>query len=87
MATQSASILLEEAAFGTGLNRALKMCPEVWSCRRFFRQPEGAEDAAAEVFLKLHTVLDQKDEEHPFRHGCARWPGAIASTNCAGGRG
>jgi RNA polymerase sigma-70 factor, ECF subfamily len=92
MATQSASILLEEAAFGTGgLNRALEICPEVLSsiytahyphvlqvCRRFFRRPEDAEDAAAEVFLKLHTVLDQKDEEHPFRP----WVCQVAGRHC-----
>lgn len=92
MATQSASILLEEAAFGTsGLNRALEMRPDVLSsiytahyphvlqvCRRFFRQLEDAEDAAAEVFLKLHTVLDQKDEEHPFRP----WVCQVAGRHC-----
>jgi RNA polymerase sigma-70 factor (ECF subfamily) len=91
MATQSNSILLEEAGLGTALNQALKTCPEVLSsiytshyhhvlqvCRRFFRQPEDAEDAAAEVFLKLHTVLEKKDEEHPFRP----WVCQVAGRHC-----
>ena len=47
-------------------------------CRRFFRQPEDAEDAAAEVFLKLHTVLEKKDEEHPFRP----WVSRVAGRHC-----
>jgi len=91
MATQSNSILMEEAGLGTALNQALKTCPEVLSsiytshyhhvlqvCRRFFRQPEDAEDAAAEVFLKLHTVLEKKDEEHPFRP----WVCQVAGRHC-----
>jgi RNA polymerase sigma-70 factor, ECF subfamily len=91
MATRSNSILLEEAGFGTALNQALQTCPERLSkiyvahyhhvlqvCRRFFRQPEDAEDAAAEVFLKLHTVLDQKDESHPFRP----WVCQVAGRHC-----
>jgi RNA polymerase sigma-70 factor (ECF subfamily) len=36
-------------------------------CRRYFRQPEDAEDAAAEVFLKLYRVLNQRDDMVPFR--------------------
>src|ERR1700676_1814347 len=35
-------------------------------CRKFFRHLEDAEDAAAEVFLKLYRVLHQKDELVPF---------------------
>ena len=90
MATQS-SMLLEEAGFGTAFNQALQTCPEVLSsiytahyhhvlqvCRRFFRQPEDAEDAAAEVFLKLHTVLEKKDDEHPFRP----WVCQVAGRHC-----
>jgi RNA polymerase sigma-70 factor (ECF subfamily) len=86
MATQSASIFLEDAGFGT-----LEACPEVLSyiytahyrhvlqvCRRFFRHPEDAEDAAAEVFLKLHTVLEKKDEAHPFRP----WVCQVAGRHC-----
>jgi len=91
MATRSTSIFLEEAGLGSALNQALKACPEVLSslyaahyshvlqvCRRFFRQPEDAEDAAAEVFLKLHTVLEKKDEEHPFRP----WVCQVAGRHC-----
>ena len=91
MATRSTSIFLEEGGLGTALNRALQTCPEALSsiytahyhhvlqvCRRFFRQPEDAEDAAAEVFLKLHTVLEKKDEEHPFRP----WVSRVAGRHC-----
>jgi RNA polymerase sigma-70 factor (ECF subfamily) len=91
MATRSASILMEEAVLGTACNQALQTCPEVLSslygahyshvlqvCRRFFRRPEDAEDAASEVFLKLHTVLGKKDEEHPFRP----WVCQVAGRHC-----
>jgi len=48
------------------------------TCRRFFRHPEDAEDAAAEVFLKLYRVLHQKDELVPFRP----WLSQIAAHHC-----
>jgi DNA-directed RNA polymerase specialized sigma24 family protein len=54
-------------------------------CRRFFHRPEDAEDAAAEVFLKLHTVLPKKDNEHPFRPWVCQVAGRHASINCAAG--
>ena len=47
-------------------------------CRRFFRQPEDAEDAAAEVFLKLHTVLEKKNQEDPF----GPWVRQVARRYC-----
>lgn len=47
-------------------------------CRRFFRQPEDAEDAAAEVFLKLYRVLHQKDETSPF----LPWVSQVAGHHC-----
>lgn len=91
MATRSTSIFVEEPGIATALNQALQTCPEVLSsiytthypqvlqvCRRFFRRPEDAEDAAAEVFLKLHTVLEKKDEEHPFRP----WVCQVAGRHC-----
>ena len=91
METRSTSIFLEEPQLGTALNQALQTCPDVLTsiyvthypqvlqvCRRFFRQPEDAEDAAAEVFLKLHTVLEKKDEEHPFRP----WVCQVAGRHC-----
>jgi DNA-directed RNA polymerase specialized sigma24 family protein len=84
MATRSTSIFLEETGLGTALNQALQTCPEVLSslytthyhhvlqvCRRFFRQPEDAEDAAAEVFLKLHWVLENQPGA-PRPHCCQR---------------
>ena len=87
MATQINSMFIEQGPLGV----ALQTCPEILGsiytahyhhvlqvCRRFFRQPEDAEDAAAEVFLKLHTVLGKKDEEHPFRP----WVCQVAGRHC-----
>src|SRR5262249_34880806 len=84
MATQS--VLLDEAGFG-----ALRACPEVISslyaahyqhvlrvCQHFFRVSEDAEDAASEVFLKLHTILHTKDEAYPFRP----WVRQVAWRHC-----
>ena len=48
------------------------------TCKKFFRQLEDAEDAAAEVFLKLYRVLHQKDEMVPFRP----WISQIATHHC-----
>src|SRR3984893_14463758 len=53
-------------------------CHVLQTCRKFFRQPEDAEDAAAEVFLKLYRVLHQKDELVPFRP----WLSQIAAHHC-----
>jgi RNA polymerase sigma-70 factor, ECF subfamily len=91
MATQTTSMLLDESRLGAAFNQALQTCPEILSsiytahyhhvlqvCRRFFRRPEDAEDAAAEVFLKLHTVLEKKDDEHPFRP----WVCQVAGRHC-----
>ena len=47
-------------------------------CQRFFRQREDAEDAAAEVFLKLHRVLDKKDPGMPLRP----WLWQVARRHC-----
>ena len=47
-------------------------------CRGFFRQREDAEDAAAEVFVKLYRVLHQKDETLPFRP----WVSQVAGHHC-----
>jgi RNA polymerase sigma-70 factor (ECF subfamily) len=84
-------MLLEDGGLGSTLNQALYTCPEVLSsiysahyhhvlqvCRRFFQHPEDAEDAASEVFLKLHTVLRKKDNEHPFRP----WVCKVAGRHC-----
>ena len=47
-------------------------------CRRYFRQREEAEDAAAEVFLKLYRVLHQRNENVPFR----AWLCQVAGHHC-----
>jgi len=91
MATISNSMVMEETRLGTSLSQALHICPEVLSaiytdhyrhvlqvCRRFFRQTEDAEDAAAEVFLKLPRVLDQKNQAKPFRP----WVSQVAGRHC-----
>ena len=91
MATRSASLLMEEDGLGSALSQALQSCPEVLStiytahhrrvlqvCRRFFRHPEDAEDAAAEVFLKLHRVLEKKDEASSF----PPWLAQVAGRHC-----
>src|SRR5579859_3028816 len=90
MATKSA-LMMGDAAFDATRNPAPPICPELFStiysahygyvlgiCRRFFRQPEDAEDAAAEVFLKLYRVLHQKDERLPFRP----WVAQVAWRHC-----
>lgn len=90
MATRSVS-LLEQGGLGAALSRPLQPGPEILGmiyaahhghvlnvCRRFFRRPEDAEDAAAEVFLKLHTVLERKDDAHPFRP----WVCQVAGRHC-----
>jgi len=66
MATKSALMILEGAPLCPALNESRSICPEVLGtiytahyryvlgiCRRFFRQPEDAEDAAAEVFVNF----------------------------------
>ncbi|HEX2715390.1 MAG TPA: RNA polymerase sigma factor [Candidatus Acidoferrales bacterium] len=91
MATKSTLVLTEETQLYAALNQPQPIAHEVWStiytvhyrhvlqiCRRFFRQPEDAEDAAAEVFLKLHRVLYQKDETLPFRP----WVSKVAGRHC-----
>lgn len=91
MATRSTSMFIEETPLYAVLNQPLLTCPEALSkiytahyrhvlrvCRRFFRQPEDAEDAAAEVFLKLHRVLETKNEALPFRP----WVSRVAGRHC-----
>jgi RNA polymerase sigma-70 factor, ECF subfamily len=91
MATESTLMIMEDVPFGAALNPPPPICPEVLStiytahyhhvlriCRRFFRQPEDAEDAAAEVFVKLYRVLHQRDESLPFRP----WVSRVAGRHC-----
>jgi RNA polymerase sigma-70 factor (ECF subfamily) len=91
MVTRSTLMFMEETAFGTALNQPPQACPDVLStiytdhyrhvlrvCRRFFQQPQDAEDAAAEVFLKLHRVLETRDEAVPFRP----WVSQVAGRHC-----
>ena len=91
MATRSTSMFMEETALRAALNQPLQPCAEVLStiytdhyrhvlrvCRRFFRRPEDAEDAAAEVFLKLHRVLDSRNEAVPF----LPWVSLVAGRHC-----
>ena len=91
MATRSTIIFMEETAPHAALNQPLQTCPELLStiytahyrhvlrvCRRFFRRPEDAEDAAAEVFLKLHRVLETRNEAVPFRP----WVSQVAGRHC-----
>jgi RNA polymerase sigma-70 factor (ECF subfamily) len=91
MATKSAVMIMEGARLCPSLNAPEPICPEVVSaiyaahyryvlgiCRRFFRQREDAEDAAAEVFVKLYRVLHQKDERLPFRP----WVSQVAWRHC-----
>ena len=91
MATIATSVLMEDTRSWTALNQGPQACPEVLSaiymthyrfvlqvCRRFFRQREDAEDAAAEVFLKLHNVLEKRDKAVPFRP----WVSQVAGRHC-----
>jgi RNA polymerase sigma-70 factor (ECF subfamily) len=91
MATKSTLVLSEETQLYAALDQPQPISSEVLStiytahyrhvlqvCRRFFRQPEDAEDAAAEVFLKLYRVLHQKDETLPFRP----WVSRVAGHHC-----
>ena len=91
MATRTTSMFMEETALCAALNQPLQTCPEVLStiymthyrhvlriCRRFFRQAEDAEDAAAEVFLKLHRVLESRNEAVPF----LPWVSLVAGRHC-----
>ena len=87
----STANLMNEPDLGVLLDDSLQPRPEALNkiytahhghilrvCRRFFRRPEDAEDAAAEVILKLGAVLKQKDESHPFRP----WVSQIAVRHC-----
>ena len=92
MATTMNSVLLEQSGAREAIiGAAFRSCPELLSslytshyryvlrvCRRFFWRREDAEDAAAEVFLKLHTVLET--EERPIRS--RSWLSKVTGRHC-----
>jgi RNA polymerase sigma-70 factor (ECF subfamily) len=91
MATRTISISSEESAVRETVRRAADGRPEafselyashyryvLWICRRYFWRPEDVEDAAAEVFLKLHRVLGSHDASLPFRP----WLWQVTSRHC-----
>lgn len=91
MATKSTLLGVPDAKLSSSVNQPKPICPEflrtcyaahhryvLQVCRQYFRQPEDAEDAAAEIFLKLYRVLHQKDETVPFRP----WLSQVAGHHC-----
>jgi RNA polymerase sigma-70 factor, ECF subfamily len=91
MTTKSTLLSTTDAKLCSSLNQTKPICPEflrtcyaahhryvLQVCRRYFRRPEDADDAAAEVFLKLYRILHQKDERAPFR----AWLSQVAGHHC-----
>jgi RNA polymerase sigma factor (sigma-70 family) len=92
MATTMNSVLFENSGVReTFISAAFRSCPELLAslyashyryvlkvCRHFFWQREDAEDAAAEVFLKLHTVL--ATEESPIKS--RSWLSKVTGRHC-----
>jgi len=91
MTPKSTLLRTTDAQLRSPLNQSQPICPELLRacyaahyryvlqvCRQYFRQPEDAEDAAAEVFLKLYRVLYQKDERVPIRP----WLSQVARHHC-----
>jgi RNA polymerase sigma-70 factor (ECF subfamily) len=91
MATESTLLLVGDTQLCRPLNEPEQICPEflrecyaahygyvLQLCKRYFRQLEDAEDAAAEVFLKLYKVLNQKDDTVPFRP----WLSQVTRNHC-----
>ena len=92
MATTMNSVLLEQSGVREAfIGAAFRGCPELLGslytshyryvlqvCRHFFWQREDAEDAAAEVFLKLHTVLET--QERPIRS--RSWLSKVTGRHC-----
>lgn len=92
MATTMNSALLERSGIRESIVSAtFRSCPELLGslytshyryvlnvCRHFFWQRADAEDAAAEVFLKLHTVLET--EELPIRS--RSWLSKVTGRHC-----
>jgi len=91
MATELTFLSVTDTQLGGSLNQPQTICPDVFRacyeahyryvlqiCRQYFRQREDAEDAAAEIFLKLYRVLNQRDENVPFRP----WLSQVAGHHC-----
>jgi RNA polymerase sigma-70 factor, ECF subfamily len=92
MAATMNSVLLENSGVREAMiGAAFRGCPELLGslyaahyryvlnvCRHFFWQREDAEDAAAEVFLKLHTVLESG--ECPVR--ARSWLSKVTGRHC-----
>jgi RNA polymerase sigma-70 factor (ECF subfamily) len=92
MATIMSTVLLEESGVhGANVRATLRACPEALSalysshyryvlgvCRRFLWRREDAEDAAADVFLKLHAALD--NEERPI--SSRSWLSKVTGRHC-----
>jgi RNA polymerase sigma factor (sigma-70 family) len=86
------SVLLGESGVRSVImNATFRSCPESLGsmytshyryvlrvCRHFFWRREDAEDAAAEVFVKLHTVLGT--EERPIRF--RSWLSKVTGRHC-----
>jgi RNA polymerase sigma factor (sigma-70 family) len=92
MATTMNSVLFESPVVREAfIGAAFPSCPELLGslytshyryvlkvCRHFFWQREDAEDAAAEVFLKLHTVLETQDRPIKSRS----WLSKVTGRHC-----
>jgi RNA polymerase sigma factor (sigma-70 family) len=92
MATIMNSVLFEESGLSAAnVSAALQTYPDVLGavyashyryvlkvCRRFLWRREDAEDAAAEVFLKLHAVSET--EEHPINS--RPWLSKVTGRHC-----
>jgi RNA polymerase sigma-70 factor (ECF subfamily) len=85
------SVLFEEQGLPGRFNGAFAGCPDLINalytshysyvlkvCRHFFWRNEDAEDAAAEVFLKLHTVLNADDQPMKSRP----WLSKVTGRHC-----
>jgi RNA polymerase sigma-70 factor (ECF subfamily) len=91
MASTSMTLTRNDAGIQSAVQRALDGHPEafseiyashyryvLWICRRYFWRPEDAEDAAAEVFVKLHRVLGSHDASQAFRP----WLSQVVNRHC-----
>lgn len=91
MAAITNSVFLDGSDLCNALGGHLRSCPELISglyashyryvlqvCRHFFDRQEDVEDAAAEVFLKLHVVLEKESRPLRFRP----WLSKVTGRHC-----